>query len=200
MQPLFYDTTCNKDGMTTYWEAMYNLLEEENPRPLETKTTIGATKSSDASYFEAACSFLHRIVSGSKILPYTNMLGWIIDEVDVSDRTFRKSRQDVMGSFKPDNLIQMYHLPQPKKIYDKAFIDNFTKENEAPMDVMQNWRSGSNKFRWEKIGMYPIAPLSAPQNFAAVMLCRLFRKYDTTKFSIEWVPLIDAIVNSTILN
>lgn len=48
--------------------------------------------------------------------------------------------------------------------------------------------------------MYPISPLSAPYKFAAAMLCRLFGKVDTTKFSIEWVPLIDAIVNAMIMN
>jgi len=32
MQPLFSDTTCNKDSGTTSWEAMYNLLEEKKPK------------------------------------------------------------------------------------------------------------------------------------------------------------------------
>ena len=32
--PLFSDTSCSIDGGTTTWEAMYNLLEEEHPRPL----------------------------------------------------------------------------------------------------------------------------------------------------------------------
>lgn len=80
------------------------------------------------------------------------------------------------------------------------FIEQFSWENEDPMDVMQNWRSSSNNFRWEKIGMYTIAPLSAPYNFAATMLCWLLRKVDATKFSIEKFPLIDEIVNATILN
>lgn len=48
--------------------------------------------------------------------------------------------------------------------------------------------------------MYPIAPLSTPHNFVAAMTCRLFGKADTTKFSIEWVPLIDVVVNATIMN
>ena len=40
--------------------------------------------------------------------------------------------------------------------------------------------------------MYATRPLSSPYCFAAARLCRLFGKDDTTKFSIEWVPLIDA--------
>lgn len=56
------------------------------------------------------------------------------------------------------------------------------------MDAMQNWRSGSNKYKREKTGMYPIAPLSAPHNFAAAMLCRLFGKADTTNFILNGFP------------
>jgi len=39
MIPLFSDTTCNKDEGTKSCETMYNLLEEEKLRPLETKET-----------------------------------------------------------------------------------------------------------------------------------------------------------------
>jgi len=30
----------------------------------------------------------------------------------------------------------MYRLTPPQNIYDKAFIEHFSKENEEPMDVM----------------------------------------------------------------
>jgi len=48
--------------------------------------------------------------------------------------------------------------------------------------------------------MYSIASLSAPHNFVATMMCRLFSKANSTKFSIEWLPLIDVVVNATIMN
>lgn len=59
MPPLFSDTICNKYGGATSWEAVSNLLEGEKLRPLETKVTTNAEESYEASYFEAACSFLH---------------------------------------------------------------------------------------------------------------------------------------------
>lgn len=48
--------------------------------------------------------------------------------------------------------------------------------------------------------MYLIASLFAPYNFVAAMMRRLFGKDDSTKFSLEWLPLIDAMVNATIMN
>ena len=109
--PLLFDTTSNKDGGTTSWEAMCNLLEEEKPRVLVTKSITNAEVTSEAYYFEATCSFLHRNVARPKTFPYTDMVIWIIDNVDISDRKFKNSKHKVMGSFTPDNLRRMYHLP-----------------------------------------------------------------------------------------
>jgi len=104
MIPLFYDTTCNRDRGTSTWEAMYDLLEEEKPRPLVEKATTDAHDSSDASYFETTCSFLHRIAARLKIIPYVDMVKWIINVVEILDREFKNPRQEVMRSFLVDNL------------------------------------------------------------------------------------------------
>lgn len=52
MIPLFSDTTCERDGGSSTWEAMYDLLEKEKPRPLVAKATTDAHVSSDSSYFD----------------------------------------------------------------------------------------------------------------------------------------------------
>lgn len=39
MVPLLLDTMCSRDEGTTTWESMYNLLEGEHPRLVETKAT-----------------------------------------------------------------------------------------------------------------------------------------------------------------
>ena len=83
---------------------MYDLLEEEKPRPLVTKATTDGHVSSNASFFETTCSFMHCIATRPKIIPYTDMVKWIIDQVDILDREFRNIWQEVMGSFSPDNL------------------------------------------------------------------------------------------------
>lgn len=47
--------------------------------------------------------------------------------------------------------------------------------------------------------MYSIVPISPPRSFAAAILYRIFGKPDSTKFSPQWMPLIDAAVNKTIM-
>lgn len=74
MAPLYIDTACNIDVGIATWEGMYNLLEEENPRVMEVEATAGSHSSSKASITELACSFLHRIATRPKILPYMDMI------------------------------------------------------------------------------------------------------------------------------
>lgn len=94
---------------------------------------------SDASINELACSFLHRIAMRLKIIPYTNMVKWIIDDADISDREFKTRGQEVIGSFTPDNLRLMYHLPKPQVTYNKQFVEKLVKENEDLTNCTKNW-------------------------------------------------------------
>ena len=48
--------------------------------------------------------------------------------------------------------------------------------------------------------MYSASSISPHHSFAMAMLCRLFDKPNSTKFSPEWLPLIDAAINTTIMN
>jgi len=92
---------------------MYQLLEEENPRIMKVTVTTDGCGSSKASLIELACLFLHRIVARPKVLPYMDMVKWIIDHADISDREFKTTNHKVMGSFSPNNLRCMYHFPEP---------------------------------------------------------------------------------------
>jgi len=57
-----------------------------------------------------------------------------------------------------------------------------------------------NKHKHDKLGMYCISSLAAPYSYIAVMMCRLFGHPNTTKFSVEWVPLIEAKANYYIMD
>ena len=114
--PLLMDITCNREGGISTWEAMYNILEEEKPRILETKITFDGCDSSNPSLLETGCSFLHRIAIHLKIIPYTDMVKWVIDQANILDIEFKTRSQEVMGSFTPENLRLMYHLPEPQVI------------------------------------------------------------------------------------
>lgn len=123
------------------------------------------------------------------------MVKWIIENINIFDWAFQNSRQMVIRSFTAKDLKRMYHIPDPQKVYYKAFLEHFTTENEESSDLIRQWRFNSNKHKHEKSGMYTITPLVAPYSYIAAMMCRIFGYADTTRFSVEWVPLIDVTVN-----
>lgn len=98
---------------------MYSLFEEQKLRVMEVKTTINSHRSSEASITELACSFLHRIVARPKILPYTDMVKWVLDSVDIIYRKFKTPGKDLIGSFTAQDLRLMYHLLEPQATYNK---------------------------------------------------------------------------------
>ena len=68
------------------------------------------------------------------------------------------------------------------------------------MKVIKEWKEDQGNLKQGKLGTYQIAQIPSSYCYAASMLSRLYAKPNTTRFSVDWVPLIDAIVNSLIFN
>ena len=64
------------------------------------------------------------------------MVRWAMENVNIEDRQFKNSKMELMGSFKAEDLKQMYHLPGPQDIYDKSFLTKFANQNEEPFKTI----------------------------------------------------------------
>ena len=127
---LISDTTCLGLVRTT-WQGTYNLIEAEEPAATMVQSTVDLTRKSDGTLKDLAESFLHRIAAREQILPYTDVVRWTIEEIPIIDRTFCTRDGRIFGSFQANDLRQMYHLPEPEKKYNKAFLEKFRNENET---------------------------------------------------------------------
>jgi len=94
----------------------------------------------------------------------------------------------------------MYHLPKPEKVYNKAFLEKFSNENEVESEPIRDWRQNLAKHKHESSGKYSVASLASPYCYAGIMMCRLWGLHDYAVFSIEMVPLMEAAVNSVIMD
>ena len=199
MAPLYTDIACNRDAGISTWEGMYRLLEEEKRRILKVTAVAGAPRSSEASLEDLACSFLHRIAARPKILPYTDMVKWILDDAELNNRQFKIQGHGIVGSFAAQDLKLMYHLPEPQATYNAQFVKKFAAENPDLSDTTKEWSRRDEPLKKDKNGMYNTGSLTSPYCFAAAMFCRLFGMPDINKFSSEWLPLIDAATNADII-
>lgn len=124
------DTTCLRLENTS-WESIYTLIEVEEPEELSEEATTNSTNKFEGTLKELACSFLHRIAARAKVLPYTDVMRWVVENILVTNRTFCTTDGTIFSSFQPDDIRKMYHLLEPKKRYNKAFLEAFAKENKS---------------------------------------------------------------------
>ena len=80
----------------------------------------------------------------------------------------------------------MYNLLEPHNLHNKQFLEKFAKDNEDLADVTRTWTENEGKIKKDKMGLYSIASISPPHIFAVTMLCRMFGKPDSTKFSPDY--------------
>lgn len=81
----------------------------------QTTTADESPQSNTAAWNDMVNSFLHRIVARPKVLPYTDIVRWVVDQLDITDRMFITLKKIVIGSLKVEDLRKMYRLPQLQK-------------------------------------------------------------------------------------
>jgi len=140
MTPIFSAIVCDATRCATTWDVIYKMLEDEHPKIIVMRATTDSTRSSGLQCKDTSCSFLHRIRARAKILPYTDMVRWVIENLIIEDRKFNNSIMELIGSFRAEDLKKMYYIPEPQDIYDNIFMENFVKKNPYPFKLIQGWR------------------------------------------------------------
>ena len=73
-----------------------------------------------------AQSELHKIAMRPRLMPYNDMIGWALENVDISTRSICNSQKVVVGSFRPEHIKVMYKLSLIFKYsYNVEFIMEF---------------------------------------------------------------------------
>jgi hypothetical protein len=72
---------------------------------------------------------IHKIVTGPRLMMYNDMIGWALENIDISTRSIYNSQKDVVGSFRPEHIQLMYKIYLVFKYsYNTAFIIEFEKQ------------------------------------------------------------------------
>jgi hypothetical protein len=78
-------------------------------------------------------------------MPYTDMISWALEHVDIPTRTIYSHQKTIVGSFRPEDIQVMYKLtPNPKYTYNASFIMKFedeecTKYDRTVHDIVKTW-------------------------------------------------------------
>jgi len=105
-------STCQGLGKIS-WEGIYDFLEGENPKEIEEEATTDGTDEIENMLSDLASSFLHIIAAYANVLPYNDLVRWVIESINIMERSFFTAGGKMFGSFKPEYVKRMYHLPDP---------------------------------------------------------------------------------------
>jgi hypothetical protein len=86
------------------------------------------------------------------ILPYYDMVRWIISHTNISTCSIVNSARKIVGSFRPKDISNMHKLRPPKVCLDDNFINGFIekeveKEEIQMGDLIREWWYDSNTFK-----------------------------------------------------
>jgi hypothetical protein len=142
---------------------------------------------------------LHKIATRPRLLPYTDMIGWAPDHVDIPTRMIFNSQKVVVGSFRPEHIQVMYKLSATSNfVYNASFLVNFNNKEcdqygKSLSDLIKDWCSRPENFRAESHGVYSISSLEPQFMYIAMMMCKIYGKENTTHFFLPWVPIIHSV-------
>ena len=72
------------------------------------------------------------------MFPYYDIIRWVIDNTTITNRTFMTVGGMMFGYFRAEDIKAMYHLPNPQKIYNRAFIADFTSRMKLSQTQLNN--------------------------------------------------------------
>jgi hypothetical protein len=142
---------------------------------------------------------MHKIAARPRLLPYYDMIRWVLDHVDILTRTIISQHKVTIGTFRPKHLQVMYQLsPTPNFTYNAKFLEGFKRKECEQYGrklsiLIKDWISHPANFRADSNGIYSISSLEPQFRYIAMMTYRLYGKEDTTHFFLPWVPLIHTV-------
>jgi hypothetical protein len=95
---------------------------------------------------------MNKVVARPSILPYYDMIQWVLDHVDIPTRTIINEQKVTIGTFRPEHLQEMYKFSStPNFTYNAEFLEDF-KQKECEQygkilfDLIKDWVSHPAKF------------------------------------------------------
>jgi hypothetical protein len=189
------DTSPRVVGTIKTWTQVCDILQYELdncPKELDYE----GTENQETKLKYISQSELHKIATRPRLIPYNDVIGWALSNVDVTTRTIYNSQKVVVGSFRSEHIQVMYKLsPAFKHSCNTSFLKEFNKE-ECPEgvknypDLIKYWWEHPEKFRADTYGIYTTASLDSHMMCVVMILCRIFRRENSAHFLLSWVSIM----------
>lgn len=163
------------------WAEIYRVFaNSEFPKEDEDSSVYDNIKKSE----------IHLIAARPAILPYNDMVQWIISHVDLGSASVVNDAGTTIASLQPDAISRMYKLRKPEVLLNKQFLDTFKTEKPNLATVIKKWWCYEEDFTENNGRLCPVQYFRYPFRLVAAMLCRLYGEENCHQFKREWTPLV----------
>jgi hypothetical protein len=114
-----------------------------------------------------AQSELDRTAARPNIIPYNDMIGWVLEHIDIQIRSVISYQNTSIGSFCLEDIQEMYKLYfAPKYTYNATFILDFERRDNIQYgitghDIINTWWGNPSKFKSDAHGIYSTTSLNS---------------------------------------
>jgi hypothetical protein len=197
---IILDTTTRSKDTIKSWKQVYEILEKELCNFLCLDDLVEEDDETiSANLRHVAKSELHKLVARPKLMPYTDMIGWALEHVDIPKRSIFNYHKTFVDSFRPKDIKVMYKLSsKPKYTHNSSFILKFEDEECIEYDrtihyIVKTWWGNPIKFKSNTCGVYSTTFCDSHIMYITMILCRIFGRKNPAHFTVEWVPIIHEV-------
>jgi hypothetical protein len=122
------------------------------------------------------------VAAKTPIFPCVELLEWIIHHVDAEKFLLNNKDGECIGVFLPTEVRAYYKLKDYEVRLNKDFLVEFYECNNM-CQLLASWWREDNKFFNRALGWYNTMNLQEPYIFLMVLICRLYREKDCSRFS-----------------
>jgi hypothetical protein len=120
-----YDISPRSINSIKTWSYISNILQSES---INCSDDSSDNEKDDLStkYKIITQEEMQKRVVRPQLLPYCDMIRWVLDHVDIATRTIISKQKVTIGTFRPKNLRAMYKLsPMLNLTHNDEFIEYF---------------------------------------------------------------------------
>ena len=181
------------------WGAIYRYFHNEEFPIYKSEDSSANSKAPNQkadyeAYINICRSKVYHIACRPAILPFYDMIGWIIEKVDMQSRIIVNASGLMIGSFRPTGVTKMYKTRQPNRHLNQAFVRDFWEKHPSYHDTVASWCKFGHKCKVRANQRYPTIYLHEPYHLLAIMLCRIYGSPNSSLFELDWVPLMAFII------
>ena len=136
------------------------------------------------------------IVAFPPIIPYTDIIRWLVELVDPNTQMFRDASKSLMVSFKPKFIAGMYSLGTPQQLLIEEFLKKLIPKFNLD-ELIKSWMDAPTLYACIPDRKYPIFLFKEPYSLLAAMFFRLYGLPNFSHLMDEWDPIAYHIISTS---